>query len=38
MLRRLCGRGLLRGWINYVRYADTWGLRRQVLAHPLRRP
>ena len=20
------------GWINYVRYADTWGLRRSVLA------
>ena len=21
----------IRGWINYVRYADTWGLRRSVL-------
>ena len=21
----------VRGWINHVRYADTWGLRRHVL-------
>jgi hypothetical protein len=21
----------IRGWINHVRYADTWGLRRSVL-------
>jgi RNA-directed DNA polymerase len=25
----------VQGWINHVRYADTWGLRRQVLDHPL---
>jgi RNA-directed DNA polymerase len=28
----------VQGWINHVRYADTWGLRRQVFAQPLRRP
>ena len=21
----------VRGWVNHVRYADTWGLRKQVL-------
>ncbi len=27
------------GWINHVRYGDTWGLREQVFAtHPLRAP
>jgi RNA-directed DNA polymerase len=26
------------GWINHVRYADTWGLRQRVLDTPLRRP
>jgi hypothetical protein len=26
----------VQGWINHVRSADTWGLRRQVLAQPLR--
>jgi hypothetical protein len=25
------------GWINHVRYADTWGLRQRVLGTPLRR-
>ncbi|MEN8260753.1 MAG: RNA-directed DNA polymerase [Pseudomonadota bacterium] len=25
----------VQGWINHVRYADTWGLRRQVLSQPL---
>lgn len=24
---------VIRGWVNHVRYADTWGLRRSVLAH-----
>ena len=29
----------VRGWINHVRYADTWGLREHVFAtHPIRRP
>jgi RNA-directed DNA polymerase len=29
----------VRGWINHVRYADTWGLREYVFAaHPLRPP
>ena len=23
------------GWINHVRYADTWGLRRSVLRAPI---
>ena len=26
----------VRGWINHVRYADSWGLRRHVLGRPLR--
>jgi len=27
----------VQGWINHVRYADTWGLRQQVFAaHPIR--
>lgn len=27
----------IKGWINHVRYADTWGLRERVLsAHPIR--
>ena len=30
--------GSVRGWINHVRYGDTWGLRRHVLWRPLRRP
>ena len=25
----------VQGWINYVRYADTWGLRRHILGEPL---
>ena len=25
----------VQGWINHVRYADTWGLREHVLAQPL---
>ena len=25
----------VRGWVNYVRYADTWGLRQHVLGRPL---
>ena len=25
----------VRGWVNHVRYADTWGLRRHVLGQPL---
>lgn len=25
----------VQGWINHVRYADTWGLREQVLGQPL---
>lgn len=25
----------VQGWINHVRYADTWGLRRHILGHPL---
>jgi RNA-directed DNA polymerase len=28
----------VQGWINHVRYADTWGLRQHVLDAPLRRP
>ena len=29
----------VQGWINHVRYADTWGLREHVFAtHPIRRP
>ena len=28
----------VQGWINHVRYADTWGLRHQVLGRPLRFP
>jgi hypothetical protein len=28
----------VQGWINHVRYADTWGLRTQILGCPLRRP
>lgn len=28
----------VQGWINHVRYADTWGLRRHVLGQPLTRP
>ncbi len=28
----------VQGWINHVRYADTWGLREQVFAtHPIPR-
>ncbi len=28
----------VQGWINHVRYADTWGLREHLFsAHPLRR-
>jgi hypothetical protein len=27
----------VQGWINHVRYADTWGLRRHVLGQPLKR-
>jgi hypothetical protein len=26
----------VQGWINHVRYADSWGLRTQVLGQPLR--
>lgn len=25
----------VQGWINYVRYADTWGLREHILGQPL---
>jgi hypothetical protein len=25
----------VQGWINHVRYADTWGLREHVLGQPL---
>ncbi len=26
----------VRGWINHVRYADTWGLRKHIFAaHPI---
>ncbi len=29
----------IQGWINHVRYADTWGLRRHVFnTHPIRPP
>jgi hypothetical protein len=29
----------VQGWINHVRYGDTWGLREQVFAtHPIRAP
>jgi hypothetical protein len=28
----------VQGWINHVRYADTWGLRQRVLDTPWRRP
>ena len=28
----------VQGWINHVRYADTWGLRRHVLGHGLSPP
>ncbi|RIL11758.1 hypothetical protein DCC79_03790 [bacterium] len=27
----------VQGWINHVRYADTWGLRRHVLGRPMPR-
>jgi len=27
----------VQGWINHVRYADTWGLREHILGQPLRR-
>ncbi len=27
----------VQGWIEHVRYGDTWGLRRQLLSKPLRR-
>lgn len=28
----------VQGWINHVRYGDTWGLRRHIFkAHPIRR-
>jgi retron-type reverse transcriptase len=27
----------VQGWINHVRYADTWGLRRHMLGQPLKR-
>ena len=26
----------VQGWINHVRYADTWGLRREILGKPLK--
>ena len=30
---------IVQGWVNHVRYADTWGLREHVFAtHPIRRP
>ncbi len=25
----------VQGWINHVRYANTWGLRRTILAQPI---
>ena len=25
----------VQGWINHLRYADTWGLREHVLGQPL---
>jgi RNA-directed DNA polymerase len=29
----------VQGWINHVRYADSWGLRRHVFdGHPIRPP
>ena len=28
----------VQGWINHVRYADTWGLRRHILGKSLYRP
>ncbi|WNM60483.1 hypothetical protein [Candidatus Nitrospira neomarina] len=28
----------VQGWINHVRYANTWDLRRHVLAQPLLKP
>lgn len=27
----------VQGWINHVRYADTWGLRRHIVGQPLSR-
>jgi hypothetical protein len=27
----------VKGWVNHVRYGDTWGLRRHVLWKPLKR-
>jgi hypothetical protein len=27
----------VQGWINHVRYADTWGLREHVLGEPLKK-
>ena len=27
----------VKGWINHVRFGDTWGLRRHVLSKPLKR-
>lgn len=28
----------VKGWVNHVRFADTWGLRREILSRPLQRP
>lgn len=28
----------VKGWVNHIRYADTWGLRTHILSMPLRRP
>lgn len=28
----------VQGWINHVRYADTWGLRQHVLGRPFKKP
>jgi hypothetical protein len=28
----------VQGWINHVRYGDTWGLRKHLLGQGLKRP
>jgi hypothetical protein len=28
----------VQGWINHVRYADSWGLRQHILGTPLKKP
>jgi hypothetical protein len=46
-IKRYCARDIsfveltasVQGWVNHVRYADTWGLREHVFTtHPIGRP